>query len=274
VTDRGHVLIIDDDLETCKMLEMDLRRRGFSPVWRTSGEEALRTLAAEDFDVVATDLNMRGLNGIELCDRIATNRPDVPVVLITAYGNLETAVEAIRAGAYDFITKPFDVEQLVLALERAVQHRRLRDEVKRLRQAVQECPRVGELIGSSAAMRSVHDLIERLGESDASVLITGETGTGKELVARALHRRSRRRDGPFLAINCAAVPEPLLESQLFGHVRGAFTDAREARAGLLVQASGGTLFLDEIGDMPRRSSGRSRTGPSDLWGATPRSPST
>ncbi|MBX3470158.1 MAG: sigma-54-dependent Fis family transcriptional regulator [Planctomycetes bacterium] len=234
----------------CLFLESSLKRRGFDAAWRTGGDEAFRLLGAEPFDVVVTDLNMRGLSGIELCDRIVANHPDVPVIVITAFGSLETAVAAIRAGAYDFITKPFDVEVLEIALARAVQHRNLREEVRRLRRAVTESGRFGELLGSSPAMQGLFRLLRQVAPSEASVLIRGETGTGKELVARALHDQGPRKDGPFVAINCAAIPEALLESELFGHVKGAFTGATEARQGLLVRASGGTLFLDEIGDMP------------------------
>ncbi|HVY62888.1 MAG TPA: sigma-54 dependent transcriptional regulator, partial [Planctomycetota bacterium] len=168
----------------------------------------------------------------------------------TAFGTLETAIEAIRAGAYDFVTKPFEVDALALALDRAVQHRALKEEVKRLRRAVQETRQFEEIIGSGPAMQALFDLLDRAADADAAVLVTGETGTGKELVARALHRRSRRRAGPFVAVNCAALPEALLESELFGHARGAFTDAKAAREGLFVKANKGTLFLDEIGDMP------------------------
>jgi two-component system response regulator HydG len=193
---------------------------------------------------------MRDLNGIELCERLSVNRPDVPVVVITAFGSLETAVAAIRAGAYDFITKPFDTEQLVLTLERAIQHRALREEVQRLRQAVAETQHVADMVGESEPMRRLHEVIRRTAAADAPVLITGESGTGKELVARALHQLSERRAHPFIAVNCAAMPETLLESELFGHVKGAFTDARSDRKGLFIEAGGGTLLLDEIGTMP------------------------
>jgi two-component system response regulator HydG len=176
----------------------------------------------------------------------------MPVVVITGQGSLETAIGAIRVGAYDFITKPVDPKLLFLSVSRAIQHRRLQDEVKRLREAVEsgETDASSIIVGQSAAMRKVYELISRVGESDASVLIHGETGTGKELIARGIHMRSRRNDGPFVAINCAAVPHSLLESELFGHARGAFTDAKAQRTGLFVQASGGTLFLDEIGELP------------------------
>jgi two-component system response regulator HydG len=246
----GSVLIVDDDQSMAETLTKAMTRRGFVVTSRTSGSEALHLLEEQDFDVVVTDLHMEGMSGLALCERIVANRPDVPVVMITAFGSLDTAVGAIRAGAYDFVTKPFDVEALRLTLTRAVQHRRLRDEVTRLRQVVSEARGVNEMIGSSAPMQKLRDLIERLAEADAALLITGESGTGKELVAHALHQRGRSSRGPFVAINCAAIPEALLESELFGHVKGAFTDARTPRQGLFLKANGGTLFLDEIGEMP------------------------
>jgi two-component system response regulator AtoC len=246
----ARILVVDDDRSMCELLQAGLARRGFEVIWRTSAVEALAAMSEGDFDVIVTDLNMPGTNGLELCERVTANRPDVPVVVITAFGSLDTAVAAIRAGAYDFITKPFEMDVLRLTLDRAVQHHRLRDEVKRLRKAVTESQGFGELLGRSPAMRRVLDLVDRASESDATVLVTGESGTGKELIARALHQHSRRREGPFLAVSCAAMPEALLESELFGHARGAFTDAKTPRTGLLLQASGGTLLLDEIGDMP------------------------
>jgi two-component system response regulator HydG len=193
---------------------------------------------------------MEGMNGFAFCERVVANRPDVPVVMITAFGSLDTAVSAIRVGAYDFITKPFDVEALRLTLSRAVQHRRLRDEVQRLRQAVSDTHGFDQMIGASAPIQKVKELIDRVADADAALLITGESGTGKELVAHAVHQRSRSSTGPFVAINCAAIPEALLESELFGHVKGAFTDARAPRQGLFLKANGGTLFLDEIGELP------------------------
>jgi len=245
------VLVVDDDRTLCEALAEGLGSRGFEVAWRTSADEALPLATSEDFDVVLTDLNMRGTGGLELCQRIVASRPDLPVLLLTGFGSFDTAVAAIRAGAYDFISKPVKLDVLALALQRAAQHRALREEVKRLRSEVGSGGHLPPLVGESAAMRKVYDLIARVAESDASALVTGESGTGKEVVARALHSRSRRKDGPFVAINCSAVPESLIESELFGHVRGAFTDAKESRVGLFKQADGGTLFLDEIGDMPR-----------------------
>ena len=249
-SDRARVLVVDDVQSMCEMIAERLPPLGFDVDWFTEGSAALAALADREFDAVVTDINMREMDGLELCGRIVAGHPEVPVLVITAFGNLEAAIAAMRAGAYDFLTKPFDIKVLALSLERAVQHRRLRAEVKRLRQRVAEAGRVGELVGTSTAMQEVYSLIGRVADTDSSVLVTGETGTGKELVARALHERSRRRSGPFIAINCAAVPETLIESELFGHARGAFTDARNARTGLVVQANGGTLFLDEIGELP------------------------
>ena len=247
----SRVLVVDDDKEMCRLLEVTLGKKGYTVDARTTAPEAFDLLTATDYDVVVSDLNMKGMSGLELCERIAQNRPDIPVVVITAFGTFETAVAAIRAGAYDFITKPFEVDVLELTLRRAVQHRVLREEVKRLRRAVEDRERGFEdLIGQSPAMLSVKELVQRVAETDTSVLITGESGTGKEVVARALHQRSRRSEGPFVAINCAAMHEALLESELFGHEKGAFTDAKAKTPGLFVQATGGTLFLDEIGDMP------------------------
>jgi two-component system response regulator AtoC len=246
----GNVLIVDDDQSMAETLTKAMTRRGFVVTWKTSAADALKLLDVQDFDVVVTDLHMEGMNGFAFCERVTINRPDVPVVMITAFGTLDSAVSAIRVGAYDFITKPFDVEALRLTLSRAIQHRRLRDEVKRLRQVVSDTRGLDQMIGSSAPVQKVKDLVDRVADADAALLITGESGTGKELVARAVHQRGRNSSGPFVAVNCAAIPEALLESELFGHVKGAFTDARAPRQGLFLKANGGTLFLDEIGEMP------------------------
>ncbi len=244
------ILVVDDDQSMCELIHDALSQKGYRVDWCTSGDRALEVLHDTDYDIVIADVRLGGMTGLELCERIASNRPDLPVLVMTGFGNLETAIAAIRVGAYDFITKPVDLSALELAVRRAVRHRELQDEVKRLRQRVEEAQSVEEIIGISDGMRHVFDLIQRVSEADTSVLITGESGTGKELVAAAIHRRSSRRDGPFIAINCAAMPATLLESELFGHTKGAFTDAKTSRQGLFVQATGGTLFLDEIGEMP------------------------
>jgi two-component system response regulator HydG len=246
---RGRILIVDDDHDLCVTLEQTLAEDGFQVTPRASAEDALALLDAEDFDVVVTDLKMNGTNGLELCRRIVERRADLPVVVITGFGSLETAVGAIRAGAYDFVTKPFKVQDIALTLERAVRHKQLCEEVKRLRTIVNSSQASDEMLGASEPMQKVVDLVNRVAGTETSVLVTGESGTGKELVAKAVHARSRRAQGPFVAINCAAMPESLLESELFGHVKGAFTDARQAREGLFLRANGGTLMLDEIGEM-------------------------
>ena len=249
---KGQALVVDDEQETCDLLEMALVRHGFKVTTCTAANRALELVATQDFDVVLTDLHMPDMSGLELCERVLGTRPNMPVVVITGQGSLEAAIGAIRVGAYDFITKPVDAKLLYLSVSRAIQHRHLQDEVRRLRAAVGADSDTAEnaIIGQSGAMRRVYELVSRVGESDASVLIHGETGTGKELIARGIHMRSRRKEGPFVAINCAAVPHSLIESELFGHARGAFTDAKAQRTGLFVQASGGTLFLDEIGELP------------------------
>jgi DNA-binding NtrC family response regulator len=246
---RGRIVLVDDDLALCSTLALGLRKSGFAVHAFTSSAEVLADLGALDPEAVITDLRMSGMDGLELCERCKELVPGVPVIVLTAFGSLEAAVGAIRAGAYDFVSKPVDVEMLEIAADRAIDHRRLEREVQRLRQDARP-PAFDELIGESEPMRRLYDLVARIAETDVSVLISGESGTGKELVARALHRRSPRVGGPFVAVNCAALPEALLESELFGHVRGAFTDARDKRTGLFVAAGGGTLFLDEIAEIP------------------------
>ncbi|HXX69664.1 MAG TPA: sigma-54 dependent transcriptional regulator [Polyangiaceae bacterium] len=246
---RG-ILIIDDDRSMCDVLESELRRRDFDVTTATTPSEALAIFERGDFGLAITDVNMAGMSGVELCKQLVARREDMPVIVVTAYANMETAIAAIRAGAYDFVTKPFDMDELALTIERALRHHALREEVKRLRKAVDSSQRFDDILGTSAAMLKMCELVTRVADTETTVLITGESGTGKELVAKALHLKSARKDGPFVAINCAAMPESLLESELFGHVKGAFTDARTARPGLFIRASKGTLFLDEIGEMP------------------------
>ncbi|HME69421.1 MAG TPA: sigma-54 dependent transcriptional regulator [Myxococcota bacterium] len=244
------VLVVDDDHAMGKMVVDRLLRRGYEAVGRNAGEEALALLLSEEFDVVVTDVRMPGMTGLDLCTRIVSHRPDLPVVVITAFGSLDTAIAAIRAGAHDFVHKPFEIEELILRIEGAARHRALHAELVRLRQTVADSEGWGQLLGDSPAIWRLRALLAKVAASDASVLVTGETGTGKEVAARAIHAHSARRDAPFVVLDCSALPPTLLESELFGHVRGAFTDARAERKGLFVQAAGGTLFLDEVGELP------------------------
>lgn len=247
---KTNVLVVDDDAAMCEMLEARLESRGFDVTTRLEPTEALDLVESRDFDVVVTDVNMKGTSGVDLCRRVLEKRPSLPVILITAFGTMETAISAIRAGAYDFLPKPFEIDQLALAIERAVEHSRLKDEVVRLRRAMADTQRFDEIVGASSKMLELYALLDKVAASDAPVLVTGESGTGKELVARALHRKGARSKGPFVAVNCAAMPEALLESELFGHVKGAFTDAKTSKTGLFVASNGGTIFLDEIGELP------------------------
>jgi two-component system response regulator HydG len=246
----ARVLVVDDDPATCRMIELGLRSEGYDVSSSRNAREALDAARSFEPHVVLTDLNMGETSGLQLCAALGEQWPDIPVVVITAFGSMETAILAMRAGAYDFITKPFDIEALALAIARAVQHHQLKSEVKRLRAAVGQAGWGDDLIGASVPMLELRAVLERIAQTDTTVLVTGETGTGKEVVARVLHQHGKRRNGPFVAVNCSALPEALLESTLFGHVRGAFTDARQARQGLFLEAHGGTLFLDEIGEMP------------------------
>jgi DNA-binding NtrC family response regulator len=247
---KHKILIVDDEKSMCELLEADLKLREFDPIWFTSAEEGFGVLERERVDIVLTDLKMPCIDGIQFCERIVANRPDIPVIVMTAFGSMETAVAAIRAGAYDFVTKPIEMDLLALTLQRAANHRELQEKIKQLSDVVQQSARCGELLGASQVMQDLFDELGRVAASDANVLLTGESGTGKELVARSIHQQSARNEGPFVAVNCAAFSDTLLESELFGHVQGAFTDARKDRKGLFLEADGGTLLLDEIGEMP------------------------
>ena len=246
----GSILIVDDEDDTRMLLCDALRGRGFDAEAVDSAQACLDRLRSRAFDVVVTDVQMPGMSGVDLCALLHERHPDLLPIVLTGMGALDTAVAAIRAGAYDFITKPVKIDALEVAVRRALDHLSVRNEVKRLRAAVDRELPIPSLAGTSSALRQTTELIRQVADSDATVLITGESGTGKELVARALHELSPRAKEPFVAINCGAMPAPLLESELFGHVRGAFTDAKTSRGGLFLQAGRGTIFLDEVGEMP------------------------
>jgi DNA-binding NtrC family response regulator len=246
----GAILVVDDDAEMRDLVCDVLRDRGHQVTAIGSGQEALKLLGQEDYALVLTDLRMKGMHGTELLNEVKRAYPDVGVILMTAFGSVETAVEAMKHGASDYLTKPVKNEELIRVVERGIREASLRREVNRLRREVHKEYSFHQILGKSKPMQEVFDLIRRVADSPTNVLITGESGTGKELVAKAIHYNSDRRDAPFIPVNCAAIPEQLLESELFGHMRGAFTDAKMDKRGLFEEAQKGTLFLDEISELP------------------------
>jgi two-component system nitrogen regulation response regulator GlnG len=246
----ARILVADDEDSLRWVLERGLRQAGYEVVAVGNGEAAVEAFAAEPFDLVLMDVRMPGLDGLAALERLRQIRPDASVVMMTAHGTMETAIKAMQRGAYDYLAKPFDLDEVLLLTERALTASRLTQEVARLRRGLQEVREFSALIGRHPRMQEVYKTIGRVAGTDVTVLLRGESGTGKELVARAIHHYSRRSGRPFVAVSCAAIPGTLLESEMFGHERGAFTDARERKLGRLELAHGGTLYLDEIGDMP------------------------
>jgi len=247
--ERFKLLVVEDDREMLDLLAEHLQGEGYLVTAAPSGGAALAELRRQTFDVVLTDLRMPDVDGMEVLRACREVQPETRVILVTAFGTVETAIRAIREGAFDYTTKPFRLEEISLLVAKALDDRRLRSEFQRLRQEVEGRYRFENLLGRSPAMQAVFALIRQAAPSDMGVLILGESGTGKELVAKALHYNSPRARRPFVPVNCAAMPAGLLESELFGHLKGAFTGAVGTRRGLLREAEGGTLFLDEIGDM-------------------------
>jgi len=248
--DTARVLIADDEDGLRWVLEKGLRQAGYEVTAVRDGDTALRAFAEAPFDLVFLDVRMPGTDGLTVLAKLREVQPDAHVIVMTAHGTMETAIQAMQRGAYDYLAKPFDLDEVLLLAERALTAGRLTQEVARLKTGLQEVWEFGALIGRHPRMQEVYKTIGRIAASDVTVLLRGESGTGKELVARAIHHYSRRAGRPFVAVSSAAIPGTLLESELFGHERGAFTDAKERKLGKLELAHGGTLFLDEIGDMP------------------------
>ena len=244
------LLVVDDDLELREALVTRLSRAGFAVQSAGNGEEALGLAERRNFDVAIFDRMMPGMSGLELLTKFKERHPECEVILLTGEGSIESAVDAMKLGAFDYLQKPFALKQLEAVAAKAYDHQQLRKENTQLKAIVQRTQPSAQMIGQSAAMHEIFRLIGRAGPSDKAILIQGESGTGKELVARALHAQSNRADKPVVVINCAALPETLLESELFGHEKGSFTGAVSAKPGLFEVADGGTLFIDEIGELP------------------------
>ncbi len=243
------ILIIDDDVKMLELLEKVLLRKGYLVEVTSKPREALEKFESDGFDIVVTDINMPEINGLEILRQIKSISPNIIVIMITAFATVSSAVESMKLGAYDYIIKPFNMEEFVLIIQRAAEQVELKKEVEFLRKEIQQRYSFGNIIGKSPQMQRVFNLIKQVANTNSNVIIYGKSGTGKELVAKAIHYNSPRKDKPFIAVNCSAIPESLLESELFGHEKGAFTGAVSSRKGLFEEANGGTIFLDEIGDM-------------------------
>ncbi len=250
--DKTKILIIDDEMIMRESLAGWLKRDGHEVRTAASGEEAMQILQNSRFDILLVDIKMEGMSGLDVLNLVKESDPDVAVVMITAYGSISTAVEAMKKGAYDYLLKPFDPDALGVLIDKIVEHQAQIRENIFLREQYQERTRFESMIGQSRAMQKIFDLIEDVAPMESTVLISGETGTGKGLAAKAIHTKSSRSSGPFVAVNCGAIPSHIMESELFGHQKGAFTDAKGTKKGRLEMAHGGTLFLDEIGEISMR----------------------
>jgi DNA-binding NtrC family response regulator len=247
---KGRILIVDDDETICTLLSFLIKKEGFEPLVAQSGEQALKTVRSETTDLLLVDIRMPGMDGMEVLRQVKELDPELPVVLITAHVDIQGAVKAIKAGAHDYLAKPFDNHEVIRVIHRALAERELKLKVRQLSSQLQNTMPLKEKMGPSDAVVRLISEVNRVAESNFSVIIIGETGSGKELVARAIHEASPRSQGPFIPVDCGAIPETLLESELFGHERGAFTGAEIQKAGKFEIAQGGTLFLDEISNMP------------------------
>lgn len=252
MSDKKRIMLIDNEEGLCRMMEAVLRDNGFAVKAHTRSFEAVEEFRAGEWDLVVTDIKMPGMDGLEVLQKVKAKDPQVSVIMITAYATVEMSIQALRRGAYDMLTKPFEPEELLYRVKNALSHTMLLEENKELREELVGKFRFDNIIGASEQLKAVLEKVEKIAIRDTSVLITGESGTGKELIAHAIHYNSSRKDKKFVAINCGALPESLLESELFGYRKGAFTGAKENRQGLLEAADGGTLFLDEVGNLPMR----------------------
>ncbi|NNL76844.1 MAG: sigma-54-dependent Fis family transcriptional regulator, partial [Desulfobacterales bacterium] len=246
------IFIVDDELVMRKSLSGWLKRDGYDVVTAESGEEAIEKLKQTRFDLLLVDIKMEGISGLDVLKHVRENDPDLAVVMITAYGSISTAIEAMKNGAYDYLLKPFDPDELGLLIEKIIEQQAQARENLFLKEQYKDRTRFESMIGQSKPMQEVFDLIRDVAPMESTVLITGETGSGKGLAAKAIHTNSPRSEGPFVLVNCGAIPEHLMESELFGHQKGAFTDAKEMKKGRLELAHEGTLFLDEIGEISMR----------------------
>lgn len=249
----GRILVVDDELNIRSALAKILEKAGETVVMAESGDTAVSMLAEAPFDLVITDLKMVGADGLEVLRAAKQRQPEPEVIVLTAYGTVKSAVDAMKEGAYDYLTKPLDPERLLHVAAKALEYKALRKEVNQLREQAAVATAFEHIVGRSLVMRTVYEKVRQVSPTTATVLISGESGTGKELVARAIHNRSQRRAGPFVTLNCGALPETLLESELFGYERGAFTGALTTKGGRIEQADGGTLFLDEVGEMSAKT---------------------
>ncbi len=248
--DKEQILVVDDDEGLLHLLKMRLSAEGFAVTSCTTGHEALVEAKKKMFDLAITDLRLHGEDGLDVTEELLRVHPQLPVIILTAHGSIPNAVEAMQRGAFGYLTKPFDDKELKATIEKALSQQRMSKEIQRLKSLVKELYGLENVVARSPAMQRLFQQIAQVADSDATILLFGETGTGKEVMARVAHTNSRRSKGPFVALNCAAIPEALFESELFGHVRGAFTSAHGAKKGLFQSANGGTIFLDEIGEMP------------------------
>ncbi|HEY6996360.1 MAG TPA: sigma-54 dependent transcriptional regulator [Candidatus Binatia bacterium] len=246
----GNLLVVDDDQNLIELIALKLKAEGYEVTTAGTGQEAVQAAKAAIFDLCIVDLRLADQDGISLMRELHSINPGMRVIILTGYGTVESAVQAMQEGAYSYLSKPFNTQELLLQISRALENRRLNSEIQRLKGLLEQAYDFPNIVAKSAKMRSVLDIVSRIADTESTIYLQGESGTGKELIAKAIYLASSRRDKPFVAVNCAALPEPLLESELFGHEKGSFTGADRSTRGLLSQANNGTFFLDEIGDMP------------------------